>query len=75
MNNKSFIDRLFDDIFSDKPYSEKKTLQQFNKTNNFENKCNNCNHNHKTNYYENSYGTNNVKMTESNNTSQVCTLF
>lgn len=62
-NTQKFMKKLFEDIKSDKPYSEKKYLQQFDNTdkNNSNVKCNYCNVNGQQ-FFTNHYGSNNVNI-------------
>ncbi len=64
--NKEFLRELFKDINSDKKYSEKKYLQEFDnmiKKNNCNKKCNMQN-NYSQEFFTNQYSSNNVHISD-----------
>ena len=71
---EKFLDRVFDDAKSDKPFSEKIYLHKFNKTYQNDRKYSAyCSNN--INYHQNYYGTNNVQITDSGKSCNVCCFF
>lgn len=76
-NNEIFLDKIFCDIKSNKPYSQKIHLQKFNEMIKIDKTCNpSCNNCYRANFHNNFYGSNNVIITDLNsNKGQICTIF